>query len=123
MCRGDSERGGGIVADKTNRFKKLPRYSEIRKDLLDVLERAGRFGAHETDLVDAYMDLWCHFQLLKKDVNTRGVNIVYDNGGGQKGTKRNESLQDELKVSAQMLKIREALGVKDIPTDMRDEEL
>ena len=61
--------------------------------------------------------------MLSADVNRNGVFVEYDNGGGQKGRKRNDSLLDEVKISAQMLKIREALGIKDIPSDGEDDEL
>lgn len=109
------------MAKKAENLKKTDRFAQIKSDLLYALERVGRRDAHDTDLVDSYMDLWCHYQMLKEDVNERGVYISYNNGGGQTGTKRNDSLQDELKVSAQMLKIREALGIKDIPSDAGDE--
>lgn len=87
-------------------------FEKIRSSLLNAVG-GEESGAHSIDLVNAYMDLWCQRQLLRDDIHTRGVYIVYDNGGGQKGTKRNDSIQDELKVTAQMLNIRSALGIKE----------
>ena len=111
------------MANKTLKYRKSERFAEIKCDLLNALERGGASGAHNEDLVDAYMDLWCHYQLLSDDINKRGILVEYHNGGGQKGKKRNESIGEEVKVSAQMLKIREAIGIKDIPSDGEDDEL
>lgn len=100
---------------KKNVAAKYTDTEEYRKIRESLLEQVGgsESGAHSTDLVNAYMDLWCQRQLLRDDIHERGVYITYDNGGGQTGTKRNDSIQDELKVTAQMLNIRSALGIKD----------
>lgn len=93
-------------------YAETEEFKEIRESLLT---QAGgeQAEAHVTDLIDTYMDLWCQRQLLRDDIHTRGVYITYDNGGGQKGSKRNDSIQDEIRVTAQMLNIRSALGIKD----------
>ena len=38
--------------------------------------------------------------------------VTYDNGGGQKGTKKNDSIDQRIKVNGQMLKILDSLGIK-----------
>ena len=49
------------MANKTLKYRKSERFAEIKCDLLSALERGGVGGAHNEDLVDAYMDLWCHY--------------------------------------------------------------
>ena len=95
------------VKNKAEKYAKTKEYDEIKSALM--VQVGGEFAQpYDTDLVDTYMDLWCHQQMLIDDVNTRGVYVTYDNGGGQKGSKRNDSLQDEIKVTTQMLNIRSA---------------
>lgn len=85
---------------------------EIKDDLLDQLERSGTIGKYYLDLVDDYMGLWKTKNLLQKDINERGVSVEYNNGGGQSGKKKNESVDQILKVNHQMLKILDYLDIK-----------
>lgn len=85
---------------------------EIRSDLLEQMARNGTEGKHYTDLVDKYMDFWDMENELILDIKRRGVVTEYDNGGGQKGKKKNDSIDQRIKVSAQMLKILDSLGIK-----------
>lgn len=87
-------------------------YSGIRQDLLDQLERNGTTGKYYMDLVDDYMSFWVDKQLLIDDIRARGAVVTYNNGGGQSGKKRNDSITDKIKVNAQMLNILNALGIK-----------
>lgn len=100
-------------------------FSEIKQDMLDQLERNGTIGKHYIDLVSDYMNFWVEKCMLTEDIQTRGVNVRYDNGGGQKGTKRNDSIVDKIKINVQMLNILNALGIKPAPADIggEDEEL
>ena len=50
--------------------------------------------------------------LLIQDIQNRGVTVEYNNGGGQKGVKKNESIEQLLKVNTQMLRILDSLGIK-----------
>lgn len=86
-------------------------YNKIREDLLIQLELKGLILEHYKNLVDDYMNLWITKELLFQDIKKRGVVVKYDNGGGQKGTKRNESLTDITKISTQMLKILKDLAL------------
>lgn len=98
--------------------------AEIREDLLQQLARNGTTGKYYIDLVDKYMDFWDMENALIADIKKRGVVTTYDNGGGQKGTKKNDSIDQRIKVSAQMLKILDSIGIK--PSDSypgEDEEL
>lgn len=86
--------------------------SEIKEDLLDQLDRNGTVGKYYLDLVDDYMGLWKTKNLLQQDIDSRGVSIEYNNGGGQKGRKKNDSVDQILKVNQQMLKILDYLDIK-----------
>lgn len=88
---------------------------EIKEDLLDQLERNGTTGRYYTDLVDKYLDFWDTENALIDDIKKRGVITEYNNGGGQKGKKKNDSIDQRIKVNGQMLKILDSLGIK--PTD------
>jgi hypothetical protein len=91
-------------------------FAEIKQDLLDQLDRNGTTGKYYTDLVRDYMDMWVTKSLLTDDIQKRGVNVKYDNGGGQKGHKKNESVEQSIKVNGQMLKLLAELGIKPTQT-------
>jgi hypothetical protein len=56
--------------------------------------------------------MWVVKEMLILDIETRGAYIEYDNGGGQKGTRKNDSVADQLKINAQMLKLLDTLDLK-----------
>lgn len=58
----------------------MAKKSEIKKDLIDQLERNGVFGKHYLDLVNDYMVLWENKNKLIKDIKDRGVSIYWCNG-------------------------------------------
>lgn len=86
-------------------------FRELKEELLDQLERAGNTKRYFTDLVADYMQLYVTKTMLQMDINERGVRVRYDNGGGQHGFKKNDSVEQLLKVNTQMLKILEALNI------------
>ena len=90
-------------------------YQNIRNDLLNQLSSNKIKGRHYSDLVEDYMSLWITKNLLVRDINERGVSIAWNNGGGQKGRKKNDSVSELTKVNAQMLKLLNELGLK--PSD------
>lgn len=91
--------------------KKVSR-KEIKADLLDQLERSSTTGKYYIDLVDDYMELYDTKKKLILDIKLRGVSVPYNNGGGQSGYKKNESVDLLIKVNGQMLKILDSLGIK-----------
>jgi len=97
---------------KTKAYIDSDLFSEIKADLLDQLDRNGTTGKYYVDLVSDYMNMWVTKSLLADDIQQRGVNIKYDNGGGQKGTKKNDSVELGIKINAQMLKLLSELGIK-----------
>lgn len=90
----------------------MARKNEIKKDLLDQLERNGVYGKHYLDLTNDYMALWEVKNKLIKDIKKRGVSVYWCNGGGQEGYKKNDSIAELNKTNAQMLKILNELGLK-----------
>lgn len=86
--------------------------TEIKNDLLDQLDRNGTTGKYYLDLIDDYMELYDTKKKLIKDIRARGVSVKYDNGGGQSGYKKNDSIDMLLKVNQQMLKLLDALGIE-----------
>lgn len=100
---------------KSKEFAKFYRsklYREIKTDLIDQNERNGTIGKYYTDLIDDYMDMWITKILLINDIKERGVNFEYNNGGGQTGIKKNESVDQLIKLNAQMLKLLAEIGIK-----------
>ncbi|WP_139905623.1 P27 family phage terminase small subunit [Clostridium thermarum] len=86
--------------------------TEIKQDLLDQLDRNGTTGKYYIDLVDDYMELYDTKKKLIQDIKERGVTCKYQNGENQWGYKKNDSVDQLLKVNLQMLKLLDALGIK-----------
>ncbi|MBE0452009.1 MAG: RNA polymerase subunit sigma-70, partial [Clostridia bacterium] len=75
------------------------------------------------DLAADYLSLWDIKTKLIEDIEKRGVSVKYNNGGGQTGYKKNESVSELLKVNQQMLKLLGDLGIRaaDLPVDIDDD--
>lgn len=93
-------------------LKNSEKYNKIRQDLLDQLDRNGTYGEQFKDLVEDYMAFWITKTLLIEDINKRGVSVKYNNGGGQSGYKKNDSIAELNKTNAQMLKLLNELSIK-----------
>lgn len=100
----------------------MAKKTDIKKDLIDQLERNGVLGSHYLDLVDDYMALWEIKNKLIKDIKVRGVSIRWCNGGGQEGYKKNDSISELNKTNAQMLKVLNELGLKATRTEVIDDD-
>ena len=87
-------------------------YKTIRKDLLNQLERNCTTGQYYFDLVEDYMAMWTAKNMAIEDIQRRGIVVTYENGGGQSGMKKNDSVEIQIKLNAQMLKILSELGIK-----------
>ena len=99
--------------ERTIRCMKLTRvYKMIRKDFLDQLERNCTTGQYYCNLVEDYMDMWVAKCLVVEDVRKRGISVPYQNGGGQSGMKKNDSVELQIKLNAQMLKLLAEMGIK-----------
>ena len=84
----------------------------IKSDLINQLAKNGTTSRYYLDLVEDYLNLWDTKNALFDDIKVRGVVCEYNNGGGQKGCKQNDSVPGVLKVNAQMTKILDSLGIK-----------
>lgn len=112
---------------KTKKYLASEKYQIIKQDLIDQLERNETVGEYYTDLVDDYMNMWVTKNLLVDDIQQRGPMVKYDNGGGQKGKKKNDSIELLLKVNKQMLDILSKIGIEPTnggdPKPNEDEEM
>ena len=97
---------------------------KIRDDLIKQLEERGlEKMSHYVSLVDDYCRLWEVKDMLFDDISQRGVNVPYNNGGGQQGYKRNDSVSELTRVNAQMLKILSELGLRGADIEAKEEEV
>ena len=99
---------------KTQEYLTCDLYQKIKIDLQNQLIRLGADSPYALDLVHDYMEFWVTKCLLEDDVRTRGVMVIYNNGGGQKGKKKNDSVELKIKVTQQMTAILEKLNIKTI---------
>ena len=86
--------------------------SDIKKDLVNQLEKNGVHGSHYLDLVDDYISLWAIKNKLIEDIKERGVSVPYQNGPNQGGCKKNDSIPELNKTNGQMLKMLAELGLR-----------
>lgn len=92
----------------------------IRIDLKDQLSEKALFGTYYEDLVDDYCKYYEVKEMLFGDIKKRGVQIPYNNGGGQSGVKRNDSIAEVNKVTATMMNIIRLLGLEPPKTKPSD---
>jgi P27 family predicted phage terminase small subunit len=100
------------VRDVAGTKKKSELREQIRQDLIDQLERQGVYGRHYLDLVEDYMALWDTKNDLIRDIKERGVMVRYQNGQNQWGHKKNDSVDNLVKVNKQMLMLLKELGLR-----------
>lgn len=109
---------------KKEKTKKNKR-NAIKKDLLNQLKKNGTAKKYYTDLVEDYIKLWDAKEALSEDIEERGVTVEYNNGGGQRGTKQNDSVALFLKVNERMTRMLDSMGIKPstVATVEDDDEL
>lgn len=93
-------------------YQKTKKYDELKSSLIEQLTHAGNDVPFYLDMVDTYMTMWVTTQNLREDIYKRGVSVPYDNGGGQQGFKKNESIELLNKTNAQMLKLLAELKIQ-----------
>ena len=84
---------------------------KIKQDLLDQLERNGVYGDHYLNLIDDYMDLWAIKNKLIRD-SKKNPYTEWRNSETSYGRKKNDSIDQAVKVNMQMMKILDFLGIK-----------
>ncbi len=104
---------GDCSKEKKKRKKRLSGIrGDIYKSLKEQLELADNYNAYTEDLLKDYIQMYDTKCLLSQDIEERGVSLEYDNGGGQKGSKSNPSIDLLNRTNAQMIKLLDALGLK-----------
>ena len=91
--------------------KKPSKREKIKQDLVDQLERNGTYGDHYLDLVDDYIQLWTIKNELIRDAK-KNPYTEWRNSETSFGRKKNDSIDQAVKVNQQMIKILEFLGLK-----------
>jgi hypothetical protein len=102
----------GEVIEMVETLKNSKEYKKIKRDLTRQLKLKKANTPTFLSQVNDYMAMWVTKEMLIADIEARGAFITYDNGGGQRGTKKNESVSEQARINAQMLKLLEALNIK-----------
>lgn len=84
----------------------------IREDLLNQLKLKKQNTSYYEDLVNDYIVMMQTRDKLQEDIKERGTLIEYNNGGGQTGLKKNDSVEQFNKICDRMIKHLEFLGIK-----------
>ncbi|TAH62779.1 MAG: RNA polymerase subunit sigma-70 [Gottschalkiaceae bacterium] len=84
---------------------------KIKQDLLDQLERDGVYGDYYLDLINDYISLWEIKNKLIED-GKKNPYTEWRNSETSFGRKKNDSIDQALKVSQQMIKILDFLNIK-----------
>lgn len=100
----------------------MTRKTVIKTDLLNQLEINGVAGEQYVDLINDYMSMFEIKNKLLADIKKRGVSVEYNNGGNQKGFKKNDSITEMTKVNTQMLRILSDLGLKASELEVVDDD-
>ena len=96
--------------------------ADIKRDLIDQLERNGVYGSHYLDLINDYMALWDIKNSFITYIMERGVTTKYKTGANQWGYKKNDSVVELNRTNAQMLKLLNELGLKAANFEAVDED-
>ena len=113
---------------KVKDLKDSEEYTKIRDSLINAITLEKNTNEdvipkYCLDMLDNYMSLWTVSKALMQDIEKRGVVVKWDNGGGQKGMKKNESIAELNKTILQMTKLLESLGINKIELDDGGNEL
>lgn len=98
------------MAEDWTRTKK---YRELREGLRENLNARGLIEPMYGELLNRYMELWCEFQALTKDIRERGVCVMDEKRGM---LVENRSLTIRHQTSQKMIDIYNALGFREITT-------
>lgn len=85
----------------------------IKEDLLNQLLEQEKLGKHFEDMVDDYIYFVGLKIKMQNDIDIHGLRINSQTGNGYTTSKPNESVQNLVKVNAQMLKILSELNLKE----------
>ena len=103
--------------------RKTKAYKDLKKNLIDKLERSGNDQPCFEDLVDTYMSMYITTVMCKDDIKQRGLNVTSYGSTGQLITKKNDSIDTLLKTNQQMIKLLDKLGIEPDAAIEDDEEM
>lgn len=112
--------GGVVMKLKTTELTSEQR--KIKDDLLKQLAQKGQDVSYLKDLVNDYVIMMQTRDSLQKDIKDRGTLVEYDNGGGQKGIKKNDSVEQFNKICDRMIKHLDFLGIRPSEIVMGDDD-
>ena len=92
-------------------MKKEEKYNLIYEELKEQLDINNAYNSYTEDLLQDYIKLAKVKDKLNADIDKRGVNVKYNNGGGQTGYKKNDSVVELPKINKQMLMLLKELGL------------
>lgn len=90
---------------------KTDKYQKIYNELKEQLEINDTYNAYTEDLLQDYISLARTKDKLNADIDERGVTVKYNNGGGQYGQKKNDSVTEVPRINKQMLSLLKELGI------------
>lgn len=100
------------MAKKTKKNENIYEQNTIYIDLKNQLIANNNYTAYTEDLLQKYMRFTDIEDKLNEDIAIRGVSVYWNNGGGQEGYKKNDSISELTKVNAQKAKLLNTLGIK-----------
>lgn len=86
--------------------------NKVYLDLKQQLIKNGNYSAYTEDLLQQYMTFTYIEEALNEDIQRRGVSVYWNNGGGQEGWKKNDSITELNRVNLQKIKLLGYLGIK-----------
>ena len=86
--------------------------NKVYLDLKEQLIKNGNYSPYTEDLLQQYMTFTDIEEELNKNIAIRGVSVYWNNGGGQEGWKKNDSLTELNRVNLQKIKLLGYLGIK-----------
>ena len=102
-----------IKKEEQKRKKNLEKKAEIiRKDLQEQLLSQNKFGKQFEDMIEDYIFFVKLKEDLQYDIKCNGLRYRTMTGNGYPVDKPNESVQNLVKINAQMLKILQDLELK-----------
>ena len=96
---------------------KNEKYNLIKEDLKDQLIDQNKLGHQYDDLLDHAVYLFELKDKLQNDINKNGIRIKSMTGNGYEKEEDNKSVDKLLKVSAQLMKVLNDLGLKEPTVD------
>lgn len=103
------------------RRKKISR-KEVEGSLFAQINPTGASEQkHFLNLINDYMAMWDVKEQLIEDIRGRGAVVPYTSNSGAVNMKKNDSIDQLLKVNAQMLKILSDLGLRPLIEGAEDE--